>query len=433
MRRSGRGARGVARVVGAVLCLGVAVGAASVPVRLLGAPPAGARRDTAPDPRLVASLRHLGAALDGGAADRMQGLFPEGFAFTHALVGLSWARVAALDVSADVQAEALAQARQSLAALESEEGRRPFPAEQQPRQGAFHAGWSTYLAGEIAAASGDPAEMRAFAQACRRLGAAFDASATPFLPSYPGAAWPADAAVGVAALALHDRLRPPRYGPTIARWVRGARARLDAETGLVSHAADAATGAPRGGARGESVVLTLRFLAEIDPAFAREQYARFRERFVAARAGLPVVLAYPAGVRGTPDVDSGPVLLGVGLPATVVGLAAARANGDAALAAPLDRELEALGFPVAWGGRRVYGAGVLPVGEAFLVWARLTPAAPAGAVPPAAFPPTARVPVEGIPWGVAGPFGLAAGLALLAAYRLLRHAAPPTSGARPDR
>lgn len=360
-----RGAAG-----GAVLVLSGVV--LAIPIRLAMRPPAGARADARPDPRIVAHLRHLDAALADGAATRMQGLFPEGFVFTHALVGLSWARVAQTDPG--LRDEALGGARASLVAIRSDEGREPFAADQSPPGGAFHAGWSAYLAGQIVAESRDSSEARAFEADCERLAAAL--VATPFPPSYPGSAWPADASVGVAALALHDRLFAPRYGPTVQKWVRDVRARLDPETGLVSHAADAATGAPRGGARGESVVLTLRFLAEIAPAFAREQYDLFRERFVTTRLGLPVVLAYPAGHRGAADMDSGPVIWGVGLPATVVGLGAARAAGDAALAGPLDRELEALGMPVAWNGRRAYGFGALPVGEAFLVWARLAPAAP---------------------------------------------------------
>ncbi len=403
------------RGVSGVGLLALAAVLFAVPVRLALPPPAGARADVRPDPRIVGHLRGLDAGLGRGEASRMQRLFPEGFVFTHALVGLSWARVAAMD--AGLRDEALGHARASLAAIRSREGRRPFPSDQSPPGGAFHAGWGAYLAGQIVAASRDPAEARAFAADCVRLAAALDR--TPFPPSYPGAAWPADASVGVAALALHDRLFAPRtsagdgaaYGPTIQRWVAGVRARLDPETGLVSHAADATTGTAQGGARGESLVLTLRFLAEIDPAFAREQYGRFRERFVSTRYGLPVVLAYPAGYRGAADVDSGPVIWGVGLPATVVGLGAARAVGDAALAAPLDRELEALGMPVVWGGRRSYGFGALAVGEAFLVWARLTPAAP-----DAGF-----APVVGAAWGmpVAATSGLLGVLLLLLARRVL--------------
>ncbi len=35
---------------------------------------------------------------------------------------------------------------------------------------------------------------------------------------------------------------------------------------------------------------------------------------------------------------------------------------------------------MAWGGERFYAGGVLPIGDAFLAWARTVPKAPAAAV-----------------------------------------------------
>ena len=181
--RTRRPVRVAARWLAAAVCALAAVVSASVPVRLALAPPAGARPDAVLDARTLAHLRHLTAALDGGAAERMHGLFPEGFVFTNALVGLSWARVAAMDVPDAVQAEALDGARRASAALESAAGRAPFPAVQSPRYGAFHAGWSAYLLGQTLAATPPeqraPADVRRFRAMCRHLDAAFDASPFP--------------------------------------------------------------------------------------------------------------------------------------------------------------------------------------------------------------------------------------------------------------
>ena len=64
------------------------------------------------------------------------------------------------------------------------------------------------------------------------------------------------------------------------------------------------------------------------------------------------------------------------------GLAAARAMGDGPLSASLDREAELLGLPVGLAGQRRYAFGVLPVGDAFVAWARSrTPAAPTSSYP----------------------------------------------------
>ena len=81
---------------------------------------------------------------------------------------------------------------------------------------------------------------------------------------------------------------------------------------------------------------------------------------------------YPRGSEGSGDVDSGPLVLGVSASASAstVALAAARIVGDAELASDLDREAELLGLPTRWGGERRYRLGLLPVGDAFLAWAR---------------------------------------------------------------
>ena len=132
----------------------------------------------------------------------------------------------------------------------------------------------------------------------------------------------------------------------------------------------------------------IRFIREIDPAVAAAQYDVFERVFATRFAGLlPAVREYPRGTRGTGDVDSGPVVLGVSAPASVVGIAAARMVGREAAAADLRASPEVLGFPVQWGGRRSYAFGVLPVGEAFLAWASVVrpwnvpPAAPSSGSP----------------------------------------------------
>ena len=99
----------------------------------------------------------------------------------------------------------------------------------------------------------------------------------------------------------------------------------------------------------------------------------FRRTFVVREAGLVGVREFPRGQDGPGDVDSGPLLLGVSASASAVTLAAARAVGDAELAADLGREAELLGLPLRWAGERRYALGLLPVGDAFLAWARTRP------------------------------------------------------------
>jgi hypothetical protein len=199
-----------------------------------------------------------------------------------------------------------------------------------------------------------------------------------------------DSTVAVASLRLHDALLPARYGGTVARWLDGVRQRLDPATGLLPHRVDAGTGQPMEVARATSQSVIHRFLVEVDPAFAAEQYGRFRDRYVASPLGLgPAVREYPDGMDGPADVDSGPLPLGVSLSATVVTIGAAQVNGDATLAGALARYGELAGVPVDTPWSKRYAFGLLPIGDAFLAWSKTArpwvatiPAAPPRSVSP---------------------------------------------------
>ncbi len=354
-----------------------------------------------PDAQLLASLRHLDAEAARGEAERMQGLFPEGYVFTRVLHGLAWAQVAAdSSVSPAVRTDALAAARLAQRDLASPDARAPFPATLDPPHGAFWTGWTLWLDASILAASPEAQQESASGAAFRAradslaaaLSRSLGASGSPYLHSYANAAWPADALPGIAALAIHDRLFPARYTALRAAWLDAVRMRLDPDAGLLPHAADPASGAPLEGFRGSSQALMLRTMADVDPEVGREMYATFRERFVTTRLGLPVVLEFPPGVAGRPDIDSGPTPWSVSLPATVVAIGTARAYGDRDLARGLSQTVEAFGVPLAWRGRRFYAFGAMPVGDAFLAWARS-----AGYAPEAEWAPLAgasRLPVS---------------------------------------
>lgn len=320
-------------------------------------------------------LRFVGAALRDGAGERMQRLFPEGYFFSQVLYGLAWVEWGMRQPDQDPRrAEALREARWALTRLDTPAGRASFDRRLDPPHGVFYAGWSNWLRGGILglqdAASRDPDQQDRFARECAALAAAFERSPTPFLSAYPGQAWPVDNAVAIAALRLHDTLLPPRFDALIARWLDAARTRLDPATGLLPHRVDPATGQALEGARGSSQSIIVRFLREIDPAWGHAQYALFRQQFVTTVAGMPGVREYPHGTPGQGDVDSGPLIAGVSLSATVVTLGAALAGGDRNLADPLINAGEALGMPITWAGAKRYGFGLLPVGDAFLVWSK---------------------------------------------------------------
>ncbi|MEU2032870.1 hypothetical protein [Nocardia amamiensis] len=326
-------------------------------------------RDEQPRTDVVAQLRFLRGGLGSGLGEEMQGMFPEGYFFSHALYGLAWADVARGDTT--YRDEALREARWALERLGSPSGRAVFDARLRPAYGVFYVGWSSRLRGAVIELAGAGApETAQFTADCEALAAAFGTDG-PFLAAYPGQAWPVDNVVAVAALRLHDRLVGSRFEPVIAEWLTSARAHLDPVTGLLPHQS-----APvMEGARGSSQSVIQRFLPEIDAAWAGEQYNAFRRLFVDTPLGLPGVREYPHGRNGAGDVDSGPLILGVSASATVVAIGAARVHGDRSLAGPLTGLGESLGIPVTLGNSKRYAFGVLPIGDAFLAWSFAIPLA----------------------------------------------------------
>ncbi|WP_236700479.1 hypothetical protein [Allosalinactinospora lopnorensis] len=319
-------------------------------------------------------LAFLRAELETGAGERMQRLFPEGYFFTHALYGLSWVNVGSVEPGQ--RGRALSEARWALERLESAEGTAPFPADADPPYGVFHAGWTAWLRGRIVELSGGPGRAPAEAEALHadasELRGAFEAAlerGSPYLAAYPGQAWPVDSVVAVAALTLDDRVRgADEHAQVVQRWSRAVRDRLDPGTGLVPHAADPATGEPAQGARGSSQSLLLRFLAEVDPEWAAEDYRAFRTLFGSEIGMVPGIREHPRGDDSPGDVDSGPLILGLSASASAVALGDAVLFGDERAAAALTGLAEATGMAIETGGKRRYAGGLLPVGDVFLVW-----------------------------------------------------------------
>lgn len=369
----------------------------------------------APDPATpagtrvaLAQLAHLKPGLEA-RANEMQDAFPEGRVFTLALYGLAWVEIGLGSTDQAMRARALAEARAALALAEAPQSREPFVEAGGLPYGMFYEGWTGHLRAGTLHLAGGAAGDAAFRASCDRLEAAFR-SHGPFVDSYPGQAWPGDNAVGAAVLRSCGTLLGPRYARAAEDWLCAALREADPATGLIPHEA----GSPH--PRGESTALMIRFEAEIDPAVAAAQYAIFERVFATRFAGvLPAVREYPRGTRGGEDVDSGPIVLGVSAPASVVGIAAARMVGHTAAAADLRASPEVLGVPLQWRGRRSYAFGVLPVGEAFLAWASVVRP---WNVPPAAT--SSASPFGAWRWVWMGGWGLLLALSLVRPVMLFR-------------
>nr|MDT0658604.1 hypothetical protein [Micromonospora sp. DSM 115978] len=198
---TGRLLRGLLAVLVGMAAL---VGAVRLVAPLTAAPddePFGVRRQ----------LAFVRGELDGGAGERAQELFPEGYFFSHALYGLSWVELGLRNP--DRRATALEQARWAVRALESPAGSAPFSADLAPAYGVFYSGWLTWLRGGVLSLQPprgrDRDELRRFEAGAVALGAAFDGAATPFLAAYPGQAWPVDSTVAMASSGFCRRSTGP--------------------------------------------------------------------------------------------------------------------------------------------------------------------------------------------------------------------------------
>jgi hypothetical protein len=313
---------------------------------------------TDPTRGVVKQLTFLRAEIEHGADQAAQNQFPEGYFFLNVLYGLTWVQVG-IDNPARA-ADATAQVRWSLERIASPDGTAPFDESLQPEYGVFYAGWTNWLRGGlIALGQSDAAERNTFTSESVEIATAFRTARTPFLQAYPGQAWPVDSVVAIASLRLYDALVAPRFGQVARDWTASAKTQLDPATGLLPHQV-----VPQvSGARGSSQAMIQRFLVDIDPAFARAQYEVFKDKFV---TGLGV-REYPKGSSGAGDVDSGPLVLGRSLSATVVALGAARVHNDP-FADRLAREGELVGLPLGGLETKRYLFGAVPIGDAFLAW-----------------------------------------------------------------
>ena len=174
--------------------------------------------------------------------------------------------------------------------------------------------------------------------------------------------WPADQTVTLASLARFDAA----HGTSLLQ------APLDAWREVIARNLDAKTGLPRSevsgkgpGARyprGCAQSWMSRYLIEVDPALAAKWWASYREHFLVRIGAVVGFREWPRGVDRKGDDDSGPIILGIGTAASAFGIAAAKAQGDPALAAQFEASASAV-MTTGIGGAAA--EGVLPQAISF--------------------------------------------------------------------
>lgn len=150
------------------------------------------------------------------------------------------------------------------------------------------------------------------------------------LQTYPGEVYPVDNCAVMGSIGLHAKVTDTDRGAFLKEWIAFCRQHyVDRETGLLIQCVDSRTGAPADDPRGSGTFLGLYFLSFADPAFAGELYRAGRRNLSARVLGFGGAREYPRNVAGgMGDIDSGPVIAGLGLSSTGFMIAGSRMAGD---------------------------------------------------------------------------------------------------------
>jgi len=194
------------------------------------------------------------------------------------------------------------------------------------------------------------------------------ASSAGFLPTYGvDHVWPCDHTPALSALTLHAQLRPAAAhdtGPAARALRQRLAALLDAKRGFVTRIAPSGK-VIEATPRGVAMAWSAGFLVAGDPALAARFAQKFSQTFCRRHLGLAACREWPPGVDNGPDASSGPIVLGFGIGASALGLAATRALPDANLHRELLRTAHLVGVE-----RMLSQPEHYPLENAIYLWAR---------------------------------------------------------------
>lgn len=324
---------------------------------------------------IILQLNFIGKELkSNNLGKRMQEIFPEGFVFTNVLYGLSWCELGISDSTKTIKAQALNEALYAYNQINTIHAKSIFSSSLIPENGIFYTGWNNYLLSKILLLDSNFNNSREFkiiyVKQCEAISNALVNSNSPFLQSYENQSWPADMCVAMASLSNHDKIFNPKYQTILSDWIINVKAKLDPKTKLVPHKVNSDNGKTVEGARGCSISLILRLMSEIDSNFAMEQYKLYKENFVSTTFGLPSINEYPKGQSGFGDIDSGPVIFGVGFAGTIVSLGTFSVLGDKDLSENEFKTINSFGLGTKNKETKKYILGLLPIADAFIAWGR---------------------------------------------------------------
>jgi len=197
------------------------------------------------------------------------------------------------------------------------------------------------------------------------LGVRMASSRNGLIETYPGEWYPVDNAPVLASLVLHARMTAADDSAVQAMVRKFREYAVDPATGLLFQALQE-DGSPADRARGSGSALAVFFLGHGVPDLAREIYAASKSHLALNILGFGAMREYPGGSSGSGDIDSGPVVFGLGFSATGFSIGGARMNGDREFFRRLYASAYMAGAPIQRGGGQEFlTAG--PLGNAILL------------------------------------------------------------------
>ncbi len=384
-----------------------------------------------------ALLRGLERRIDDGEQARMRRIFPEGGLFTLSFTGFSLVNMAVARPGDEAfRAHARDEVKALLEKTDAERDVSPFSswgrrerrtltgprsgARSTPRaswRGAILEGHQNLLrAGYVLLGGDDVDVVRDFHDTSSALHRRFLRAPSGAIESFWHRTWYVDNAVALESLRLHDVIYgTDLYARPYARFREGLTAHTDARARLPASEVSLDGTRTLDGPRGCALSWLLAF--QPDPAM----YARYRRIFGKDVLGMRGFREVPPWRTHRADVDSGPIVDGVGAAASAFGVAAARRNGDVDTLARMELPLTILTAPALTlhGDEELFG-GQLVLADALSLWARTVTPWDAPVALERARPPF-------LPALVA--FLLAMAPVALAAFALRRSVAPRRSSA----
>lgn len=304
----------------------------------------------------------------------LQQTYPEGYVFFNVLYGLSWVDfIKEIDEKSDVYIEGLGEIESSITNLSSLDSKEIFDENLPLKYGVFYMGWTNYLLAQRLELSSDSAidsiHLKLYEKNCDDISTAFENSEVPYLETYNGLTWPADNLVAVASLTQYESIfKSKKYNNQVSEWVVKVKRTLKNDTKLIGHFYDSNTLLYSESERGSSQGLILIMLAEIDFEFGKSQFEIYKDKFLDFRLGLPGIREYPKGKTGSGDIDSGPVIWGIGAAASIVGQKVFGIYGNAYIYSGLRNSIESFGLSIDVNNEKKYLFGKVPIADSFIAW-----------------------------------------------------------------